>query len=101
MSPSSCFTLLTRLKWLSITPLVSPVVPEEYGSAARSLFGSIDTSGSWLELLFIKFQKEELAVLSTSIISVSIGCDRRSVVFLNNSASESWTINNLQSLSDI
>jgi hypothetical protein len=38
--------LATRLRWLSITPLLSPVVPLEYGSAARSSTGSNATSGA-------------------------------------------------------
>ena len=33
------------LRCVSITPFGSPVVPDEYGKAARSLAGSIATSG--------------------------------------------------------
>ena len=38
--------LATRLRWLSITPLLSPVVPLEYGTAAMSSAGSNATSGA-------------------------------------------------------
>ena len=38
--------LATRLPWLSITPLLSPVVPLEYGTAAMSFAGSNATSGA-------------------------------------------------------
>ena len=37
--PSVWQTFATRLWWVSITPLGSPVVPLEYGSATRSLRG--------------------------------------------------------------
>src|SRR5271157_1077789 len=38
--------LAMRLRWLSITPLLTPVVPLEYGSAAMSATGSNATSGA-------------------------------------------------------
>lgn len=33
-------------RWVSMTPLGTPVVPEEYGRAARSVTGSMSTAGS-------------------------------------------------------
>ena len=36
ISGSSCARLVAMLRWVSITPLGTPVVPEEYGSAATS-----------------------------------------------------------------
>ena len=40
--------LATRLPWVSITPLLSPVVPEEYGSTTRSELdtGTCSASGA-------------------------------------------------------
>ena len=40
-----CATLATRLRWVSITPLGLPVVPELYGSTARCVAGSKLTCG--------------------------------------------------------
>ena len=37
-----CSMLATRLRWVSMTPLALPVVPEEYGSTARWVAGSMD-----------------------------------------------------------
>jgi hypothetical protein len=41
-----CSMLATRLRWVSITPLESPVVPLEKGSTARSAVGSTDMPAS-------------------------------------------------------
>ena len=35
-----------RFSWVNMTPFDSPVVPLEYGSATKSIFGSILTSGA-------------------------------------------------------
>src|SRR5215471_19927065 len=40
--------LATRLRWVSITPLGSPVVPLEYGNATRSSRGSMRMAGGSL-----------------------------------------------------
>ena len=46
-STASDWTMLeTRLRWLSITPLLNPVVPLEYGTAAMSTAGSNVTLGA-------------------------------------------------------
>lgn len=45
-SGSSCARLVAIDVWVSITPLGTPVVPEEYGSAATSSSGSMSTSGT-------------------------------------------------------
>ena len=45
MTDIDCSALATRLRWVSITPLALPVVPDEYGSTARCVAASMDTSG--------------------------------------------------------
>lgn len=46
ISGSSWARLVAICRWVSITPLGVPVVPEEYGSAATSVTGSMARSGS-------------------------------------------------------
>ena len=41
----TCSRFATRLRWVSITPLESPVVPDEKGSTARSAAGSTAAAG--------------------------------------------------------
>src|SRR6478735_2885208 len=48
MFGTHCCTFATRLRWLSMTPLGMPVVPEEYGSTATWVAGSKLTSGAGL-----------------------------------------------------
>ena len=45
---STCATLATRLPWLSMTPLFTPVVPDEYGSTTRvsDVTGTCSASGA-------------------------------------------------------
>ncbi|CAM5235911.1 hypothetical protein SGLAM104S_03008 [Streptomyces glaucescens] len=46
MAGSSWARLVAICRWVSMTPLGVPVVPEEYGRAARSSAGSMAMSGS-------------------------------------------------------
>ncbi len=43
--PWFCSMFATRLRWVSITPFIAPVVPLEYGSAARSSGETSTASG--------------------------------------------------------
>jgi len=45
LKPSAWHRLATRLWWVSMTPLGSPVVPLEYGSTTTSSRGLIFTEG--------------------------------------------------------
>ena len=46
ITPSSWARLVAICRWVSITPLGVPVVPEEYGRAATSSAGSMSICGS-------------------------------------------------------
>ena len=46
MVGDSCARLVAMFRWVSITPLGMPVVPEEYGRAATSSAGSMSICGS-------------------------------------------------------
>ena len=41
----ACSMFATRLRWVSITPFIRPVVPLEYGSTARSSGSTSTASG--------------------------------------------------------
>ena len=68
---SAWHTLATMLRWVRRTPFGSPVVPEEYGSIAMSVAGSIRTSGAG-PYLVIRSRKDDVpSGASPSTITVA------------------------------
>ena len=76
--------LATRLRWVSITPFIAPVVPLEYGRIARSLPGSISTSSGVAPsspmpgtssglIVFFAFESSSCLPTSSSVSSGLIG----------------------------
>ena len=88
---TNCARLVVRFWCVSMTPLDRPVVPLEYGSAARSSMGSIRTSGTAEGADSIRPQNESESSAESSITMKRSTLGAASLASRAISSTLSWT----------